>query len=328
MDTITKILNAKSGRELFYPDDTKAYQKLAREVHPDSYRGPDSKSANDAFARLTRLWNDYKSSKTPSDVIKTSIREYKIVRLLQDNGVQERIAVTYDNGNNQAFVVIAKTPGDNDLMRRYASVASMLRDSVEPEYKDFFPRFIETLTLGSGSDARAGLVYSFPIEGFYSLREVAEDYPEGINGRDAVWIFKRILVALGNVHDIETIHGAVNLDSVFIHPAEHGLVLDNWAYSVDAGEYLRALPPGTADDYPESVFRREAPDKELDIRLAAKVMLKIMEGKPRELRRFFNAIVDADNLPHPAEVLAIFNKVTEEVYGPPKFHVFKMRRTG
>lgn len=328
MDAIAKILSAKSGRELFFPDDAKAYHKLAREVHPDSYQGADSKKANEAFTRLTSLWNDYKSSKTPTDTIKTVVREYSIVKTLSDNGVQERLSVTYDNGSSKAFVALAKTPGDNDLLGRYASVASMLRDSVEPEYKDFFPRFIETLTLGSGSDARTGLVYSFPIEGFYSLREVAEDYPEGINGRDAVWMFKRILVALGNVHDIEVIHGAVNLDSIFIHPAEHGLVLDNWAYSVEAGDHLRALPPGTAEDYPEGVFRREAPDKGLDIRLAAQLMLKIMENKPRELRRFFNGVVETEELPHPAEVLAAFNKVTEEVYGPPKFHVFKMRRTG
>ena len=64
----------------------------------------------------------------------------------------------------------------------------------------------------------------------------------GVDPRDAAWMWRRLLVALGFAHRAGVLHGAVLPEHVLIHPGEHGLVLVDWCYSVPGCHPGRAPP--------------------------------------------------------------------------------------
>ncbi len=47
------------------------------------------------------------------------------------------------------------------------------------------------------------------LDGFRSLTEVGTAYPDGVDPRDAAWMWRRLLVGLGFAHRAGVLHGAV-----------------------------------------------------------------------------------------------------------------------
>jgi hypothetical protein len=136
---------------------------------------------------------------------------------------------------SQGLLKIARDPADNDLMRREATALARLRDAVAPAWLAYFPRLVETQRrddIRSGIRRHANLIGQ--LSGFRSLAEVRAAFPAGIDPRDAAWMWRRLLVAVGAAHRAGVIHGAVLPEHVMIHPGEHGLVLVDWCYSVPA----------------------------------------------------------------------------------------------
>lgn len=60
--------------------------------------------------------------------------------------------------------------------------------------------------------------------GLYSLREVRNSFPDGLDGRDWAWILRRILMVL------ETANRRPDLteENILVHPDGHGIVLLGW----------------------------------------------------------------------------------------------------
>ena len=71
-------------------------------------------------------------------------------------------------------------------------------------------------------------------------------------------MWRRLLVGLGWAHRAGVVHGAVLPEHVLIHPAEHGLVLVDWCYSVAPGERIPALVAKHRDGLPAGGGRPEA----------------------------------------------------------------------
>jgi hypothetical protein len=71
----------------------------------------------------------------------------------------------------------------------------------------------------SGIQRRVNLIGR--LTGFRSLAVVRTAFPAGIDPRDAAWIWRRLLDAVGAAHRAGVIHGAVLPEHVMIHPAEH-----------------------------------------------------------------------------------------------------------
>lgn len=158
------------------------------------------------------------------------------------------------------------------------------------------------------------------------MSKVLEVYPEGIHGRDVAWIFKRMLTALGNAHDLGLVHGAPTLDSFLIFPEQHGIILSEWQYSVESGQALKALQGEYQKDYPEKVFNKEAVDYRLDLQLAAKAAQRLLrKDAPRQFNIFFKACMTTKNFTA-AELLREFDILLERLYGKPTFHPFTLNR--
>ena len=173
---------------------------------------------------------------------------------------------------------MARDPADNDLMRREATALTRLQDVVDPAWLAYFPPLVAT---GQRDDARSGIRRHVnligALSGFRSLAEVRAAFPAGVDPRDAAWMWRRLLVAIGAAHRAGVIHGAVLPEHVLIHPAEHGLVLVDWCYSVSgpAGR-VRAIVQRYQRWYPPEVLAGDPAGPDLDMllprpRLAAAV---------------------------------------------------------
>lgn len=75
--------------------------------------------------------------------------------------------------------------------------------------------------------------------GFWgSLADVATNYPQGIDPRHAVWMWRRVLEVLGYLHPLGWVHGDLTAAHLLVHPDDHGILITGWAdarYRGDGG---------------------------------------------------------------------------------------------
>lgn len=322
------ILTASSRSDLFGADadaNKVEYRRLLRGSHPDMFTEPRHKEkAQKAFVRLTELWNGSATPKpAASPHLKTKKHEYVLGDKFHEDDVFNAYNATYDAGYEKCELWIAKNAQDSDIARNAGMNLKKLNKDVPERYRAFFPELVEAFKYRQDGIDHGVIAQKIP-EGFYSLSQVHKAYPNGISGRDVAWMFKRMLVAIGNAHDAGLVHGGISDEAFIIHPQFHGLMLRNWQYSVETDEALTAIDPSVRDLYPASVFAKEPQDYRLDVRMAALTAQKLLEDKaPRQLRIFFSGCL-VSSVPHPSVLLKEFDDLLLRVYGEPKFNEFKM----
>jgi hypothetical protein len=330
--TVEKILTATTPDVLFDPRDLseRKYKNLLRRTHPDMFNLPEEKeTANKAFIRLNELWEAYsnptKRKTQATNVITTRRHTYVLGENRWKSEGYTTLAATYDAGYKVAHITLPHSPADNDLMLEWAHNLKQAFAKVDDQYKPYLPQMLESFKIHNKGVTLQAVSYSLP-EGMFSLREVKEDYPEGLDAKDVAWMFRRVLIALGNTHDAGFVHGGINLDSVLIHPEFHGVILTNWQYSVEHGMSLKALPVESKGYYPEYVFAKEPASYRLDILLAAKTFQELGGDRlPRRMRAFFKGC-QVSSMPEARYLLAEYDELLEDMWGERRFHHFKMRR--
>lgn len=206
-----------------------------------------------------------------------------------------------------------RSPGSNDRVEHEAMVLRRLSAMGDKRFVAFVPDAHELCRREIDGDELVCLVLE-PLDGFYTLTEVMNAYPLGIEGRDVAWMWRRILVALGFAHEVGIVHGAVTPDHVMIHPEEHGLVLVGWGSSVNVGEVIE-----DADGNP--VVLNTTPLT--DIRAACTVMLDTLgAAPPAEMKAFAKGCHFTDRT---AWLLKEdYDQILERLYGRRKFRPFHM----
>jgi hypothetical protein len=67
-----------------------------------------------------------------------------------------------------------------------------------------------------------------------TLADVRDEYPEGVDARHAVWIWRRLLELLGWVHRSGWLHGNVTRSQVVVSARDHGAILVGWSHAARA----------------------------------------------------------------------------------------------
>jgi serine/threonine protein kinase len=231
-------------------------------------------------------------------------------------------------GRPDAVFKVAREPRDNDLLAAEARALTRLTTDGDPKLRAYMPRLLETFTHEDPAtgERRAANVLEYQA-GFVSLAQVAEKYPDGLDPRDAAWMWRRLLVALGAAHRVGLVHGAVLPEHVLIHPGAHGLVLVDWCYSTSRpGEHVPALVARYRDAYPPEVPAREQATAATDVYMAGGLFLKLMGDRtPPELRRFAAGCRLARPRMRPQDawaLLAELDDLLNTLYGPRRFRAF------
>jgi hypothetical protein len=300
------------------------YRRLARLLHPDTAPHARRADAAAAFQRLSALWRRHTGG--DGATLTTRHRTYRLGPVLATGD----LAVLREAGHDTVLKIPVK-PADNDLMEREAAALTKLDTAADPRHRAYAPRLVETFRHrdDTGTERRVNALGR--LHGFHTLAAVRAAHPAGLDPRDAAWMWRRLLVALGWAHRAGLVHGAVLPEHILIHPAEHGLVLVDWCYATGPGGTVPALVDRHRDLYPPEARGHEPVSPATDIHLASRVMLRLMgDLAPHPLRAFIRGctLPARARRPHDAwRLLAELDEVLERLHGPRTFRPFAMTAT-
>jgi serine/threonine protein kinase len=295
-----------------------AYRRFSKIVHPDVAPTGRASSATAAFAKLSALWADRDGT-----TMTTKRGTYRVGARVAAGDIADLYAVD----GRMVLLKLPRRPADNDLMAAEARALTTLDRAGDPRHRAYAPRLVESFTHEDTRRARRTAVVLERLDGFVSLADVRAAYPGGVDPRDAAWMWRRLLAGLGWAHRAGVVHGAVLPEHVLIHPAEHGLVLIDWCYSVAPGERIPALVAKHRAAYPPEVAARAAATPATDIFMATGLMRRLIKDPPAALRRFAAGCeYDAPRMRPPDAwlLLAEFDELLENLYGPRRFRPFQI----
>lgn len=327
MKTLDQILAAAEYKDLFSTGTKKELRNLLKQAHPDLHPNNQDK-AQKAFIHINTLWNlrnapkkATSTSSTVSTEIITKKNEYRNLKTIrQTNGVETYRGI--DSNGNITYLLIATHPKIGEMLMEGIKNLKTIKSNLTTHYKEFFPDTTDAFRIVQNGQKLFGVAQTL-TEKNYSLREVKEDYPEGIDGRDVAWMYRRMLVAVGNMHDYGIGHGAPTLDAFLIKPETHELQLTNWQFSKELGSDINMVNPDIKNHYEaDKVITRAK-----DLKILSETALNLLRADaPREMKAFLKGM---SRYPTGSaqEALHEFDEILKDVYGPRTFHEFKMRRT-
>ncbi|WP_304454183.1 J domain-containing protein [Nocardiopsis sp. YSL2] len=326
------------------PAATAAYRRLARLLHPD--RAPEGRTAEAtrAFAKLTGLWSAYRDTAEGGPgldevTLTAKTHTYHLHRgadPLAAGDIADLHGARYRDGGTwrEAVLKLPRSHHDNDLVNAEANALRRLRERVPERARAFHPELIEQIRhrdAATGVERRGNVLAR--LRGFHSLADVRRAYPDGVDPRDAAWMWRRLLVAVGSASRAGVVHGAVVPEHVLIHPEAHGLVLVDWCYSVTSAAahtapHIPAMVAHRKDLYPEEVLDRAPAVPATDIHMATRCIEHVTAGR---LPRPLNTFALGCTLPRPQRrpydgirLLAELDEALERVFGPRRFRPFHM----
>jgi hypothetical protein len=324
-DTAAALLTAaRTPEEIFGADGQHAYRIFAKLVHPDRVPAARAADAAVAFARLTVLWNAFHGGPV---TVTTRRASYRVGPVTARDDVADHHRAWTDDAD--VTVKLARRPADNDLIRREAAALRKIARAVDDKHRAYFPVLRESFVYREegGADRVATVCDEMP--GCVGLDAVREAYPGGLDMRDAAWMWRRLLVALGAAHRAGVVHGAVLPENVLIQPDAHGVALVNWCYSaVEAGDRIPAIVARYRDWYPPEVAAKREPSAATDIHLATKTMVALIgERLPAPVALFARGCTIRAQAGRPDDawrLLAELDELLERLYGPRRFRPFAM----
>lgn len=323
-EAIRLVAAARTGADLFGADACPhRYRALVTALHPDRLGTTDGRlrtAATDAFVRVTTAWRARHRARQTEH----RIGRYSIGRLAHTGDLADLYEVAPD-----LLLKLPRHPADNDLAAREAHALRLIEERGDPRYLPYVPRLVDSFRHrdpDTGAERLINVLATAP--GLHSLDEVRRAYPDGVDGRDAAWMWRRLLVALGLAHRAGVVHGAVLPRHVLIEPDAHGLVLVGWCCSVVGGGAVPALVTGHEQWYPPEVGASRACGPGTDTAMAARCMSWLMGDRaPRELRDFAAGCRLPALAARPADawrLLGELDEVLERCYGPRTFRPFTL----
>lgn len=316
------------------------YHELLHLAHPDHNSGMQAE-ANEAV-KLLRDWYETarragageKQAKQPLIEVETPLHRYTGYATPLQGDLCDLFPA--QASSEQVLLKIVRAAHNNDLLEAEARALNRIaRQLADQPIGAHFPVLIEHLRIRDGAGAqRQTNVLRFEPD-YVSLTDVCKVYPHGIHPADAAWMFNRLLAALGTIHDLGLVHGAVVLPHILIRPVDHNDMLIDWCYSVQAGAAIQAISPAYATDYPPEVSAKAAATPATDLYMAARCLVRLLGGNgteetlPPSVPKPMRALLRACLIPTPQfraqqawQVFDDFQDLLYRLYGPPTFRPF------
>ncbi|GAA1597002.1 molecular chaperone DnaJ [Actinoplanes couchii] len=305
-EAVARIAAAEDFQEL---GERRAYRKWAKLVHPDTVGAARRATATNAFAKLANLYKG--AGQAP--VLHGRRRSYRMDRVHASGDLAELYA------DGAVLIKVPRSPRDNDLMETETASLRRLWSDGDPKFRPYAPRLVESFVYEDETRRRRRVNVLERQAGMISLAEIRRP----LDPRDAAWMWRRLLTALGWAHRAGVTHGAVLPEHVLIHPEEHGLALVDWCY---AGHRPAAIVKARLSDYPPEVRNDRLAGPATDIYMATGLMARLIgPGMPAPMRRFAaGCMYDAPRM-RPQDAWALlgeFDELIHRLYGPRKFRPF------
>lgn len=241
-----------------------------------------------------------------------------------------------------AIFKIATNASNNDLVENEFRILTHMYPVAQVEEKNFryLPKPFESFMLrgSTGTNRRVNVLQKF--EDYVSLQEILKAFPGGIDSRDMVWMFKRILVGIGFAHTKGVVHGAILPPHVIVHPKEHGARILDWCYAIktEGGkERVRAMAAKWQPYYAPEILAKQAPTPATDVYMAAKCAVALLGGDVATnkmpasvsgaIRGFIESCLIAAPHRRPDDAWRLheeFDALLLRTVGKPKYRLFQM----
>lgn len=241
-----------------------------------------------------------------------------------------------DDGTTLLKVI--KDPKNNDLLKKEAEIVGKLKktnlaelfpDLLDATAKlkicDSCPERFKCFTSAKNFDCNMknnALAYRYDKD-MPSLADVMKAYPKGIDERDMVWMFKRLLAAVWVAHSIGVVHSAVLPEHVLLDLKTHGIWLLDWMHTNKISNKPKIKMLASKDYYPEYTLTVEN-STALDIHMVAMCMINLMGGinnVSKEIRLILRACTMGAT--DAKEVHEQLEKIVKKLYGS-VFRPFKI----
>lgn len=296
-----KLKSATAPEDIFGPlaevqngNLHKQYRALALITHADKYtKAADKKVAEEAF-KLLGEWHEKAEKKladgtygdrtamTEEVTVKTKKHTYVVSTRIESGELCEVYGAKDEKGND-VVLKVTRNPANNDLVTNEAERLRWLREEAPTRKLNVMahlPTLLDSFELKQGAASKR--VNVFPhLDGYYTLEEVMENYPEGLDIRDAAWMFNRLLGALVCIQQAGIVHGAVIPSHIMVCPDKpdvHNGVLIDWSYAVKTGETISAVSTKYKAFYPPEVFEKKPATTGIDTYMAAMCLLYLLGG--------------------------------------------------
>ena len=190
---------------LFGSNPKTAYRNLAQLIHPDKVDAKLKKRAQEAFAKLSRLYAELNGKPAASThkvignwLVGDPLAKGDLCDLYRAQSVKDE--------NLKAVFKLARSPKDADLLEEeYVSLGILNGFKGSDNFKKYLPHVLDRL---EASGRRANVV-SLAQES-HTLADIIGLYPNGsLDFRHLVWMANRALSALGFAHSAGIVHGCV-----------------------------------------------------------------------------------------------------------------------
>ncbi|MHA6758852.1 BUD32 family EKC/KEOPS complex subunit [Streptacidiphilus sp. PAMC 29251] len=356
-EALAAVRTAATATELLGADPHAAarrYRHLVRLLHPDTAPPGRAAEATAACAALNARYTAHSAAGAPPPgTLTTPHHRYTTGELhaVGDLAVLRRARAAPHRDpytDLDVLLKIPRSPADNDLIAREATALTRLARHGDPRFHAYVPTLVETFRYteatnptdptdptapGGPADPASRPVRQvnavLRLDGFHPLTDLLAAWPQGVDPRDAAWIWRRLLVVLGYAHRAGVRHGAVLPEHVLVHPELHGVVLVDWCYSVTGDPApVPALVERHRDSYPPEVLAREPATEATDIHLASRCMETLMGDQiPPALRAFVtgSTLPEQRRRPHDAwRLLTELDDLLDRLYGPRTFRPLRL----
>lgn len=318
------------------------YRELAAVVHPDHNAGRIAEASR-AFQAL-QAWYSQARLSLEQHLYGNHTYISAVTRLNQYTGTTPPLQGDLCDlfpcqvSSGPVLLKVARSSSTNDLLQAEAQALRRIESELTGQrVRAHFPSLVEHFRLRD-TEGRVHQVNVLRSEVDYvSLEDVLRAYPNGIEAADAAWMFNRMLTALGVIHDLGIVHGAVHPGHVLIRSDDHNGMLIDWCDSVPLGETIKAVSPPYSGDYPPEVSARQAATAATDTYMAAACMVRLLGGNPvasslpARVPKAIAALLRACLLPAPSrrsgdawQIFEDFQEILAGLYGPRTFRPFVM----
>jgi hypothetical protein len=161
-------------------------------------------------------------------------RSYQLMQLL-GSGEASQVYVARRIGALPCLVTL-KLSSAPTAAARYTQEARILRElqvlptaGVGAYFSQRLPEVVAVGSADASQPSQQALVLRHPDGYWGSLAALNERYPQGLDPRHAVWIWRRLLEVLGYIHAQSWAHGDVRPEHALVHPQDHAVRLIGWA---------------------------------------------------------------------------------------------------
>lgn len=297
----------------------RTFRQYAFLLHPDRAGDPA------AFLRLEELYRDWSApaAAAPANapIVIGRLDAYPVGGLL----AQGSVATVFRSSG--VVLKIARRPASNRFLENeraaHRALSGMIRAS--EWLRPYYPRLLDVGALaGPEGPARQVNVLTDLTDGFVTLAEVRRAYPQGLDGRDWAWMYRRLLRAVAGTHLAGLVHGAITADNVLIHPERHGVVLAGWSFATPSGTPL----PGrvASATYPPEVQAGRAVTGKADVHQLHTLMIDLLDPGERDQLAYARGCRQDNPRMRPSAdaLLDEYDELIGRLYGRRRFRPFSV----